>query len=372
VKFLCGQCQARYQIADERVRGKVLTVRCKQCQASIIVRETAIAVGAGSVELSAGVAPDTSSDWYVAIDGAQQGPLSFAALARAIATRKVGARHHVWREGMGAWSRVENVPLLKGAIPAPPPPPLVAVVLEQDAPVKKKANREPASGEPTIVPGREATVRAESTRVFIRAAGVAMPAHKNKAGLVIAGAAVLIGMALGGLLAGRDPEAPAPAPRAVAPIVEEELPLPSAAAKLDLEGKKPTKTRKKADAGLQAIVIVVPADDKPEASLPPLKIGPRITNPDDSVNGEAVQQILDDNASAASDCASREKNGVPPGKLVMTITIAPDGTVTKVGVESAAYRGLPIARCISDRMKRWRFPPFKGDAVTVLAPFTFS
>jgi predicted Zn finger-like uncharacterized protein len=41
MKFHCDRCNTRYSIADERVRGKILKVRCKGCSAVITVRESA-------------------------------------------------------------------------------------------------------------------------------------------------------------------------------------------------------------------------------------------------------------------------------------------------------------------------------------------
>lgn len=39
MKFHCDRCKTRYSIADERVRGKILKIRCKNCSAVITVRE---------------------------------------------------------------------------------------------------------------------------------------------------------------------------------------------------------------------------------------------------------------------------------------------------------------------------------------------
>ena len=39
VKFLCDRCKTRYSIGDERVRGKILKIRCKNCNNVITVRE---------------------------------------------------------------------------------------------------------------------------------------------------------------------------------------------------------------------------------------------------------------------------------------------------------------------------------------------
>ncbi len=39
MRFHCDRCKTRYSIADERVRGKILKIRCKNCSAVITVRE---------------------------------------------------------------------------------------------------------------------------------------------------------------------------------------------------------------------------------------------------------------------------------------------------------------------------------------------
>ena len=39
MKFLCDRCKTRYSIGDDRVRGKILKIRCKNCANVITVRE---------------------------------------------------------------------------------------------------------------------------------------------------------------------------------------------------------------------------------------------------------------------------------------------------------------------------------------------
>jgi len=55
MKFVCDRCQTKYSIADERVRGKVLKVKCKSCANVITVRE-ARPSSAGLPTLSAAAA----------------------------------------------------------------------------------------------------------------------------------------------------------------------------------------------------------------------------------------------------------------------------------------------------------------------------
>src|SRR5260221_5387920 len=38
MKFLCDQCKAKYQIADEKVQGKTLRMKCRKCGHVIEIR----------------------------------------------------------------------------------------------------------------------------------------------------------------------------------------------------------------------------------------------------------------------------------------------------------------------------------------------
>lgn len=44
MKFVCERCHTKYSIADEKVRGKVLKVRCKNCEDVITVRESGASI----------------------------------------------------------------------------------------------------------------------------------------------------------------------------------------------------------------------------------------------------------------------------------------------------------------------------------------
>jgi predicted Zn finger-like uncharacterized protein len=57
MKFVCDRCQTKYSIPDERVRGKVLKVKCKTCANVIVVREARRASSAGLPTLSAAARP---------------------------------------------------------------------------------------------------------------------------------------------------------------------------------------------------------------------------------------------------------------------------------------------------------------------------
>jgi predicted Zn finger-like uncharacterized protein len=187
MKFLCGSCRTKYQISDEKVRGKILTIRCKKCGAKILVRESLsknagggtavapvaeeeqpkaaeisgkksvsvaakaggsaalasafeVAMGGGTSEaddMPTSIAPvpanldNAGVEWYVAIDGEQFGPYAFAELVRRIVSKEVIGRHYCWHDGMDNWLRVRDVKDLAPYLPSdkkkpPPPPPPVS------------------------------------------------------------------------------------------------------------------------------------------------------------------------------------------------------------------------------------------------------
>ncbi len=187
MKFLCDRCKTRYSIGDDRVRGKILKIRCKNCANVITVREgmtdaeaaaepeaprrnakpTTIsppiaastpsslptaasgngaavraqphaqlgAPGAPSGALGAAFAsamtrppPALEEEWYVSIDGDQEGPYSLVEAQRWISAKAFDADLHCWSEGFDDWLPVDKVSHFRGLRkkPAPPaaPPPL--------------------------------------------------------------------------------------------------------------------------------------------------------------------------------------------------------------------------------------------------------
>ncbi len=164
MKFVCDRCQTRYSIADEKVRQKILRIRCKTCGNVIVVQGERVtaslagpaalprlpvgqAKGAAAEPAKRAVPPPppspTSSasdpaplgggvEWYVSISGAQAGPLSRADAAKRIATAKAGQPVHVWKDGMAAWKPAREVSVIARELsimrrpppPPPPPPPL--------------------------------------------------------------------------------------------------------------------------------------------------------------------------------------------------------------------------------------------------------
>ena len=61
MRFSCKKCDTQYTIADEKVRGKVIKIRCKRCSNLIVVRSSSPSdLPQSSPEQVAGVLHDSS------------------------------------------------------------------------------------------------------------------------------------------------------------------------------------------------------------------------------------------------------------------------------------------------------------------------
>jgi predicted Zn finger-like uncharacterized protein len=187
MKFVCDRCQTKYSIADDRVRGKVLKVKCKTCGNVVTVREARHPSAAGLPTLatagrvstaphaSAAAAlaippvadaadesertqlapnpmlldglgppkapaarrrstgpmaplgpPEDDVVWYMALDGKRTGPFSKHQLVDKLVPLAKNADVHIWNEKLGDWKPPSQVAVIASELAARkkvPPPP---------------------------------------------------------------------------------------------------------------------------------------------------------------------------------------------------------------------------------------------------------
>lgn len=176
MKFLCDNCKAKYQIADEKVAGKTVRMKCRKCGHQIEVRaavtETSVAsqppppnapklaarpTGGGlATSLSAtkprapsspsaggalagafrsqvtdgpsSLRPDSfqtasevgaisvTDEWYVAINGVPVGPVRISELRRKAAAGAVNEDSLCWQEGLEEWRPIRAIPELAALV----------------------------------------------------------------------------------------------------------------------------------------------------------------------------------------------------------------------------------------------------------------
>ena len=174
MQFSCESCKAQLQIADEKVRGKRLVVRCKRCGAKIALADPLLSKSPPRVIApppSSAPLRDPDSDtestramdsdvleralraskeddggprpsprtvpppppretpprdqpiWFAMIQGQQIGPISTAQLGRKAKAGEIAPRTYLWKEGMDSWVRAKEIQEVVSAFAAPPAAP---------------------------------------------------------------------------------------------------------------------------------------------------------------------------------------------------------------------------------------------------------
>ena len=227
MQFSCESCKAHLQIADEKVRGKRLIVRCRRCGAKIALADPALANSSprlvassstpGPMRIVPQPAPgpkrqhtDTESTramdsdvleralqaskaaqegpqngapateklhfpppvpsldgpiWFAMLRGKQTGPLTREELKARAHDGEIGPRTYLWREGMDAWQRALEVADLTEMFPRlPAPAPPVPAPLPAAAPAQAAVAAGP--GDRTTIEQAPAAERPPLADVF--------------------------------------------------------------------------------------------------------------------------------------------------------------------------------------------------------------
>lgn len=188
MNFTCDNCQRRYSVADEKVRGKTVKIRCRACDTLVTVvgppaqgdeRASGVAArpnpstGVGAVALAseapaspsgktpwddeatvAAPALSGKSEWFAMVKGKQVGPFDPRGVADLVRSGEVSLKSYLWRKGMPEWKRGADVPelapvfagLSAGAAPAPkgPPPPRASPAVPEPSPLPRPPASPPA------------------------------------------------------------------------------------------------------------------------------------------------------------------------------------------------------------------------------------
>lgn len=156
MKILCHSCGAKYAIADEKVRGRRVKVRCKSCRTAIVVDGLAMDADAEAAEYEqhAGAGGDddeatrvhagamggeapASDAWSVNLSDTDQRTMTTDEIIAGWQSGLVTNDAYVWREGMDDWMGVGEVPELANLIAqsvAPAPEPAAAPVAAGSSP----------------------------------------------------------------------------------------------------------------------------------------------------------------------------------------------------------------------------------------------
>src|SRR6266849_8128864 len=130
MKVTCQSCQAKYTIADEKVRGKVAKIRCKKCGTTIIVNGTDVAAG-GVVTMGTASTP-TEEHWSVLVADGDQRTASIAEVVDLFASGVINAETPAWKDGMADWLPIGQIDALRAVVQHGP---AVSMLPDQSSPL---------------------------------------------------------------------------------------------------------------------------------------------------------------------------------------------------------------------------------------------
>jgi predicted Zn finger-like uncharacterized protein len=129
MKITCQSCQSKYNVADEKVEGKIVKIRCRKCGATIVVNGTHAAATNGTTEGDTKAQEDTAAagddaQWHVNVGDNDQRTMTLAEVVEAYNAGIVTQETFIWSDGMDDWRPlgevVAVVAALRGSAPAPP------------------------------------------------------------------------------------------------------------------------------------------------------------------------------------------------------------------------------------------------------------
>ncbi|HEX3771089.1 MAG TPA: zinc-ribbon domain-containing protein [Polyangiaceae bacterium] len=164
MKITCQSCQSKYNVADEKVQGKIVKIRCRKCGSTIVVQGNGGAAANGTN--GAGTGGGEEALWHVNAGDGEPRQMTMAELIDAYNTGAVAQDTFIWTDGMDDWkplsevepvvtalhaadtsadssykSGVNDAPMAAAAAPAPAPEPEPAPAPEPKRAAVKREQR---------------------------------------------------------------------------------------------------------------------------------------------------------------------------------------------------------------------------------------
>jgi predicted Zn finger-like uncharacterized protein len=123
MKITCQSCQSKYNVADEKVQGKIVKIRCRKCGATIVVQGNsgAAANGSAAAVAASSAAAGGEADgapWHVNIGEGEPRTMTLAELIDAYNTGVVSQDTFIWTDGMEDWKPLSDVEAVVSALHA--------------------------------------------------------------------------------------------------------------------------------------------------------------------------------------------------------------------------------------------------------------
>src|SRR4051794_3905278 len=123
MKIQCQSCQAKYTIADEKVLGKVVKIRCKKCSATIVINGNETRAPEDNADTNVfDYANQSNEQWTVNVADGDQRTLTAQEIVAEYRTGVVNDETYCWKDGMADWLPLREIEQLYGAAKLTPRP----------------------------------------------------------------------------------------------------------------------------------------------------------------------------------------------------------------------------------------------------------
>jgi predicted Zn finger-like uncharacterized protein len=117
MKITCQSCQSKYNVADEKVQGKIVKIRCRKCGATIVVNGTGASTN-GAAETHAATGGTAQTQWHVNVSDNDQRNMTIHELVDAYNAGVVTQETFIWTDGMEDWKPLAEVEVVVSALHA--------------------------------------------------------------------------------------------------------------------------------------------------------------------------------------------------------------------------------------------------------------
>ena len=156
MKIQCQSCQAKYTIADEKVLGKVVKIRCKKCSSTIVINgnETRPAEDNADTHVF-DYAGQANDQWTVNVADGDQRTMTGQEIVAEYRTGAVNDETYCWKDGMADWLPLREIEQLYGAVKLGPGRPITES-LHDDISLPPQSIPAPASNAAALFSASEA------------------------------------------------------------------------------------------------------------------------------------------------------------------------------------------------------------------------
>ena len=118
MKITCQSCQSKYNVADEKVQGKIVKIRCRKCGATIVVQGTGGAAtnGAGATGGAGAATAEESAQWHINVAEGEPRTMPLSELVEACNSGAIALDTYIWTDGMDDWKPVTEVEAVMAAL----------------------------------------------------------------------------------------------------------------------------------------------------------------------------------------------------------------------------------------------------------------